>query len=71
MRRVVLAPVAAWSADQPQDLGEQSPRNSHFGQLERHITAVAHDLGADLEELVAQRGLSDQCFKLCSSANSA
>src|SRR5512133_311767 len=41
--------------DQPQDLGEQRPRDRHFRKLEGHVPAVAHHLGADLDELVAQR----------------
>src|SRR5512132_3693121 len=48
-----LAPLEA--VDQPQDLGEQRPRNGHFGQLESDVPAVAHDLAADLDELIAQR----------------
>jgi hypothetical protein len=41
--------------DHAQDLGEQRPRNANLGQLEREAPTVAHPLGADLDQLVAQR----------------
>jgi hypothetical protein len=33
--------------DQPQDVGEQIPRNGDLGNLERDVAAVADDLHAD------------------------
>ena len=44
------------SIDPAQDLGEQRPRHRHLGQLEDEVAAVAHDPGADLDQLLAQRG---------------
>jgi hypothetical protein len=48
----------SWSepVDPPQDLGEQGARHRYLGHLEHHIAAVAHEPGADLDELLAQRG---------------
>ena len=43
------------SIDPAQDLGEQGSRHRHLGQLEHHVAAVAHDPGADLDQLLAQR----------------
>ena len=40
--------------DPPQDLGEQRSRHRHLGQLEDDVAAVAHDAGADLDQLLAQ-----------------
>ena len=40
--------------DPAQDLGEQRPRHRDLGQLEHNVAAVAHDPGADLDELRAQ-----------------
>jgi hypothetical protein len=33
---------------------EQRSRHRHLGQLEHHVAAVAHDPGADLDQLLAQ-----------------
>ena len=38
--------------NQAQDFPEQFPRHGNLGQLERDIAAVAHDLGADLDQLL-------------------
>ena len=38
--------------DQAQDFPEQFPRHRHLGQLEGDVAAVAHDLGADLDQLL-------------------
>lgn len=35
--------------DQPQDFLEQVSRHGNLGQLERDITAMANDLGSDLD----------------------
>jgi hypothetical protein len=40
--------------DPAEDLGEQRSRNRHLGQLENHVTAMAHEPGADLDQLLAQ-----------------
>jgi hypothetical protein len=40
----------------PQDFPKQVPGHADFGQLERDVPAMADDLGADLDELFAQRG---------------
>jgi hypothetical protein len=48
-----------WSpqaVDPAQDFGEEHPRHRHLGQLEDDVAAVAHDPGADLDQLLAQRG---------------
>jgi hypothetical protein len=37
------------------DLGEQGARHRHHRQLEHEVTAVAHDSGTDLDQLLAQR----------------
>ena len=42
--------------DQHQDIGEHLPWRRDLGHLEREIAAVADDLGADLDELLAQAG---------------
>ncbi len=42
------------SIDQPQDLLEQFLRHRDLGPLEDDVAAMAHDLGADLHELVPQ-----------------
>ena len=42
--------------DQPQDLGEQHPRNGDLGHLEGDIAAVADELRADLDQLLPQAG---------------
>ncbi len=42
--------------DTAQDVGEQVFRDADLCHLERDIAAMAHDLRADLDELVAQRG---------------
>jgi len=38
-----------------QSFREQSPWNRDLGKLERNVPTVPHDLGADLDQLVAQR----------------
>jgi hypothetical protein len=42
-----------------QDVSEEISRNGDLGHLECDIAAVAHDLRADLDELLFQ-GVSDQ-----------
>jgi hypothetical protein len=42
--------------DQHQDIGEHLPWRRDLGHLERELAAVADDLGADLDELLAQAG---------------
>ena len=42
--------------DQRQDVGERLPRVCDFGHLERDLAAVADDLRADLDQLLAQAG---------------
>ncbi len=44
------------SVDQAQDLGEQRSWDSNLRELKGDIAAMSHDLGADLDELVVQRG---------------
>ncbi len=36
--------------DPPQDFPKQVPGHGDFGQLERDVAAMAHDLGADLDQ---------------------
>ncbi len=47
----------SWSQiiNQAQDFPEQFPRHGNLGQLERDVPAMAHDLGADLDQLVPER----------------
>ena len=40
--------------DQPQNLLEHLPWDSDLGHLEDDVTAVAHDLRADLDQLLLQ-----------------
>ncbi len=42
--------------NQAQDLSEQSSRDSDLGKLESDVAAMAHDLGPDLDQLLAHRG---------------
>ena len=42
--------------NQGQDFPEQLPRHRHLGQLKRDIATMADDLGADLDQLISQRG---------------
>ncbi len=42
--------------DPPQDFPKQVPRHGDFGQLERDVPGMAHDLGPDLDQLLAQGG---------------
>ncbi len=46
----------AWSqfVNQPQDFPKQVPWHGDFRQLERDVATVAHDLGPDLDQLLAQ-----------------
>ncbi len=48
----------SWSQiiDQVQDFPEQFPRHRHLGHLEDDLAPVAHDLRADLNELLPQAG---------------
>jgi hypothetical protein len=48
----------SWSEpiDPAEDLGEQGARHRYLGQLEHDVATVAHDPGADLDQLLAQRG---------------
>ncbi len=48
----------SWSQiiDQAQYFSEQVPRHRHLGQLERDVPPVTDDLGADLDQLLAQSG---------------
>jgi len=55
-------PALCWSRswsqliDQPQDFLEQFSRHRDLGHLEDGVAGVAHDLGADLDQLVPQAG---------------
>jgi hypothetical protein len=40
--------------DQPQDVGEQGPRNRDLGHLEGDVAPVADDLRTDLDQLFLQ-----------------
>jgi hypothetical protein len=51
----MLVPAAP-AVDQRQDLLEHLPRYRELGHLEGNVTAVADDLGADLDQLLAQAG---------------
>ena len=42
--------------DQPQDLLEQFSLHRDLGHLEDGVAGVAHDLGPDLDQLLAQSG---------------
>jgi hypothetical protein len=42
--------------DQPQNLLEHLPWDGNLGHLESDVTAVAHDLRADLDQLLLQAG---------------
>ncbi len=42
--------------NQAQDLSEQRFRDSDLCELECDVAAMSHDLGTDLDQLVAQRG---------------
>ncbi len=42
--------------DTPQDFSKQVPGHGDFGQLERDVATVAHDLGPDLDQHLWQRG---------------
>ncbi len=44
------------AVNQAQDVGEQASWDCDLGKLERDIAAVAHDLGADLDQLLTQGG---------------
>jgi hypothetical protein len=41
------------SGNQHQDLLKHLPWHRHLGQLERHVTALADDLGANVDQLLA------------------
>jgi hypothetical protein len=42
--------------DLPQDSSEQIAGHGDLRHLERDVTAIADDLGADLDQLLADRG---------------
>jgi hypothetical protein len=42
--------------DEHQDILEHLPRSRDLGQLERDVAAMAHDLSADLDQLIPQTG---------------
>ena len=42
--------------NQAQDLGEQRFGDSDLSELECDVAAMSHDLGADLDQLLPQRG---------------
>ena len=48
----------SWSQiiNQAQDIPEQFPRHRRLGQLERDVPVTADQLGADLDQLLAQCG---------------
>ena len=55
-RTVLLEPSGNFaSVDAIKDVGEQVTRNRDLGELERHVAAMPHHLGADLHQLHAQR----------------
>ncbi len=39
--------------DPPQDFPKQVPGHGDFGQLERDVATVAHDLGPDLDQFLS------------------
>ena len=43
--------------DLVQDHRKQTPRDRHFGQLERHVLCMPDDLRADLDELLPNIGI--------------
>jgi hypothetical protein len=45
--------------DPAQDLREQRSGHRHLGQLEHDVATVAHDPGADLDQLLSSRPVSD------------
>jgi hypothetical protein len=51
--------------DQRQDVGEHLSRHRDLGQLESDVATVAEDLGADLDQLLAQAGQRPRlrCFR--------
>jgi hypothetical protein len=53
---VMAAKEPAAAGHEAQDLSEQSSGDSDFRELKGDITAMSHDLRADLDELVAQGG---------------
>jgi hypothetical protein len=42
--------------NQARNFPEQFPRHRHPSQLERDVPAMANDLGADLDQVLPQRG---------------
>jgi hypothetical protein len=40
--------------DPAQDVGKQRSWHRHLSELEHHVAAMAHDAGADLDQLLAQ-----------------
>ncbi len=60
--------------NQAQNFSEQGSGDSNFRELKGDITAMTHDLGADLDELVAQGGerpvflASGRCYAASGSA---
>ncbi len=42
--------------NQAQDFPEQLPRHRHLGHLERDVATMADHVGADLDQLFAERG---------------
>ncbi len=42
--------------DEAEDFSEQLPRHGNLRHLESDIPAVAHDLGANLDQLLPERG---------------
>ncbi len=51
----------SWSQiiDPAQDFPKQVPGYGDFGQLDRDIAAMTHDLGTDFDELLAQRSAAN------------
>jgi len=47
-------------SQEPEDILEHAPRHRALDELERYVAAVAHDLRADLDQLLAQM-VSDLC----------
>ncbi len=45
--------------DEAKDFSEQLPQHRHLGRLERDVATVAHDLGPDLDQLLAQRSAAN------------
>ena len=48
--------------DPPQDIPNQVPEHSDFGQLEHDVPAMAANFGPNLDDLLSQRSAARLCF---------